>query len=126
MKGMAELQQKVDEISEDRKDLEREIVALKKNYLRVRSEWEKEKGRNEDIGLELINAVNENKSQAEQLKLVYDQSGHKNQESQVQAGRVAHLETLNQDLKEALGAAKGQVEQAKVKLVQFELLDKQN
>lgn len=55
----------MDGLSEERKDLEREIVALKKNYLRVRSEWEKEKGRNEDIGLELINVVNENKSQAE-------------------------------------------------------------
>lgn len=59
------MQQEVDGLSEERKDLEREIVALKKNYLRVRSEWEKEKGRNEDIGLELINVVNENKSQAE-------------------------------------------------------------
>ena len=61
---------------------------MKKNYLRVRSEWEREKGKNEDIGLELINAVNENKSQAEQLKLVYEQKGHKTEESQVQAARV--------------------------------------
>lgn len=40
--------------------------------------------------------------------------------------RAEGLEAGNRDLKEALVGAKAQVEQLKVKLVQYELLDKQN
>lgn len=61
IKQINELKEQVGTLSEERNELETEIVALKKNYLRVRSEWEGEKRKNEELGLELINAVQENK-----------------------------------------------------------------
>jgi len=42
--------------------LEIEFVALKKNYINVSTALEAEKAKSENIGLELINVVNENKS----------------------------------------------------------------
>jgi len=39
----------------DKKDLEIEFIALKKNYNRIDSEWEELKRKHENLGMELIN-----------------------------------------------------------------------
>jgi hypothetical protein len=50
------------ETSDDKRALEIEFVALKKNYINVSTALETEKAKSENIGLELINVVNENKA----------------------------------------------------------------
>jgi len=45
----------------DRKDIEIEFIALKKNFYNLRSDCDKERVKNENLGVELINLVNENK-----------------------------------------------------------------
>lgn len=47
---------------EDKRALEIEFVALKKNYINVNGALEAERAKSENIGLELINVVNENKA----------------------------------------------------------------
>ena len=42
----------------DKKDMELEFIALRKNYNRVNSELEDLKGKHENLGMELINQVN--------------------------------------------------------------------
>jgi hypothetical protein len=49
------------EIVDDKRELEIEFVALKKNYITQHQYLEVEKAKAENVGLELINIVNENK-----------------------------------------------------------------
>ena len=50
------------EARNDRKDFEIELIALKKNYWQTLKKYEAEKAQRENVGIELINLVNENKS----------------------------------------------------------------
>lgn len=45
----------------DKKDIDMELIALKKNFTNLRTDLDKEKIKNENLGVELINLVNENK-----------------------------------------------------------------
>lgn len=60
-KAIAELQDEVTTALNDRKDLEIEFIALKKNFYNLRTDLDKEKVKNESMSVELINLVNENK-----------------------------------------------------------------
>jgi chromosome segregation ATPase len=62
LKSVQELQDRMKELSEEKRELEIEFVSLKKNYLNCHAHLEAEKAKSENIGLELINVVNENKS----------------------------------------------------------------
>ena len=55
IKKINELQEELDNIVVDKKDLEIEFIALKKNYNRIDSEWEELKRKHENLGMELIN-----------------------------------------------------------------------
>lgn len=46
----------------DRKDIEIEFIAIKKNFYHLRQDLENERTKNENLGVELINLVNENKA----------------------------------------------------------------
>lgn len=61
-RAIAELQDKLIEARNDRKDFEIELIALKKNYWQTLKKYENEKAQRENVGIELINLVNENKS----------------------------------------------------------------
>jgi hypothetical protein len=50
------------ELMDDKRELEIEFVALKKNYITVSQQLEAERAKSEHVGLELINIVNENKA----------------------------------------------------------------
>jgi hypothetical protein len=63
-----ELQDKLTASLEDKKELEIEFVAIKKNFLNMRSLLEAEKQKTENLGLELINIVNENKALQAELE----------------------------------------------------------
>lgn len=66
-----ELQDKLTASLEDKKELEIEFVAIKKNFLNMRSLLEAEKQKTENLGLELINIVNENKALQAELEQSY-------------------------------------------------------
>ena len=60
-KAIAELQDELTTALNERKDLEIEFIALKKNFYNLRTDLDKEKVKNENMSVELINLVNENK-----------------------------------------------------------------
>ena len=60
-KAIQELQDKLRESLDDKKELESEFVALRKNYLALQQEVDQERVKNDTIGVELVNLVNENK-----------------------------------------------------------------
>lgn len=61
-KVIHQLQDKLTEALNDRKDIEIEFIALKKNFYNLRTDLDREKVKNENLGIELINLVNENKA----------------------------------------------------------------
>ena len=78
---IAQLEDKMKELNEEKRDLEIEFIALKKNFIQGQSELEEEKKRNENIGLELINTVNENKALHEELNDIFKKTGSTNEEN---------------------------------------------
>jgi predicted transcriptional regulator len=61
-KAIQELQDKLREALDERKEIEIEFVALKKNYLNLQEDLERERSKNDNMGLEFVNLVNENKA----------------------------------------------------------------
>lgn len=61
-KAIQELQDKLREALDDKKEIEIEFVALKKNYLNLQQDLEQERSKNDNMGLEFVNLVNENKA----------------------------------------------------------------
>ncbi len=57
-----ELQDRKRELIEDKRELEIESVALKKNLLNLQNDYDNEKLKNENLGVEIINLANKNKS----------------------------------------------------------------
>ena len=61
-KAIQELQDKLREALDEKKEIEIEFVALKKNYLNLQQDLDQQKVKNENIGVELVNLVHENKA----------------------------------------------------------------
>lgn len=81
LKTVAELQDSIRDINQEKREIEIEFVALKKNFITANSELEGEKKKNENIGIELINVVNENKALHEEINDIYKRSGNTNEEN---------------------------------------------
>jgi hypothetical protein len=62
LKAINEMQSKDRKILEDKRELEIEFVALKKNYLQVKDELKLANETNETLSLEILNIVNSNKA----------------------------------------------------------------
>jgi hypothetical protein len=69
------------ELIDEKRELEIEFVALKKNYITTTQILEAEKAKSENVGLELINIVNENKALHQELNDIYKKSGSTNEEN---------------------------------------------
>lgn len=61
-RAISELQDRLTEAINDRKDIEIEFIALKKNFYNLRRDLDQERVKNENLGVELINLVNEHKT----------------------------------------------------------------
>ena len=60
-KAIQDLQDKLRDALDEKKEIEIEFVALKKNFINLQQDLDAEKAKNDNLGLELINLVNENK-----------------------------------------------------------------
>ena len=65
---------------DDKKEIEIEFVALKKNFLNIQNDFDQERAKNDNLGLELINLVNENKSLTNESNSVNRKHGDINEE----------------------------------------------
>ena len=125
IKLVDEFQEKLKRIMEDKRELEIEFVALKQNFLSLRDNYEEEKKKNENLGLELINTVNENKSLQSELNMAY-----KNSENAVSGGahtsnRLDNLQRQYDDQRESLLMMKVENEKLKQEIFRFQIKDEQ-
>jgi predicted nucleic acid-binding Zn-ribbon protein len=118
-----EIQEKLRNAIDDKRELEIEFVALKKNFLNVSAELDKERQKNENLGLELINTVNENKSLQNELSGAYKNSTNKTEEGARLHGRVESLTSQWEETKEALIMAKAEIERLKNELMKQDIVD---
>lgn len=81
LKQINDLQDRIRDIMQEKREIEMEFVALKKNFLNANAELEAERKKNENIGVELINVVNENKALHEEINDIYKKSGNTNDEN---------------------------------------------
>lgn len=81
LKQITDLQDRIRDIMQEKREIEMEFVALKKNFLNANAELEGERKKNENIGVELINVVNENKALHEEINDIYKKSGNTNDEN---------------------------------------------
>lgn len=78
---VSELQERLKEMAEEMRELEIEFVALKKNFIEANGLLDDEKRKNENLGVELINVVNENKALHDEINDIYRRSGSTNEEN---------------------------------------------
>ena len=91
LKQIADLQDKIRDIAQEKREIEMEFVALKKNFISANTELEGERKKNENIGVELINVVNENKALHEEINDIYKKSGNTNDENTKYIMKYFHL-----------------------------------
>jgi len=72
-------------------------VALKKNYIEVNKKFEEEKLKNQNVGMELINMVNENKALHDEMNDIYKKTSSTTDENARFINRIEKLENENQE-----------------------------
>lgn len=124
--AIQDLQDKLREALDDKKEIEIEFVALKKNFINLQGEIDAEKAKNDNLGLELINLVNENRALQNDSNKVNLKHGDVSAEHQRLIRKVEKLETDLYDKREALVVAQGEIERLKSELVRADIAGQQN
>lgn len=125
MEAVQELQDKLVSALEDKKELEIEFVAIKKNFLNTREMLENEKQKNENIRIELINTVNENKALQNEINQAYKTSSNATEDGAMLSTRLDNLQRKFHEQSEALVMSKAEVERLKLELMKYELKDQE-
>ena len=126
LKTVQELQDKLRELLEEKRELEMEFVALKKNYIFMNQQLEEEKLKNQNIGMELINMVNENKALHDEMNDVYKKTGATTDENQRFINKMEKLDKENQEQREALVFAKAEIERLKTEILKYDIMEQQH
>ncbi|KRX05294.1 P-loop containing nucleoside triphosphate hydrolase [Pseudocohnilembus persalinus] len=126
LKQIQELQDRLKDVVEDKRELEIEFVALKKNYISLNQTVEEEKLKNQNIGMELINMVNENKALHDEMNDIYKKSGNTSDENQKFINRIEKLDRENQEQREALVFAKAEIERLKTEMLKYDIQEQQH
>ena len=83
-----------------------------------------ERKKNENIGIELINVMNENKALHDEINDIYKKSGNTNEENARFINKIDKLEKDNNELREALIFSKAEIERLKTEMIKFDILEK--
>lgn len=125
LKLVEEFQEKLRKIMEEKRELEIEFVALKQNYLTMKDQLDEEKKKNENLGLELINTVNENKALQSELNMAYKTSSGAAEDGAKLSNRLDTLQRQYDDNREALLMSKAEVEKLKNEILKYQIKDDQ-
>lgn len=125
LKLVDEFQTKLKQLMEDKRELEIEFVALKQNFLNLRDNLEEEKKKNENLGLELINVVNENKALQSELNMAYKTTSNASEDGAKMSTRLDNLQRQYDDTREALMMSKAEVEKLKNEILRYQIKDEQ-
>ena len=80
--AIKELQDKLIEAKNDRKDMEIDYIGVKKNYWQVKMQYDGEKQKAENLAVELVNLVNENRALQREVSVKERNYGETNQNKQ--------------------------------------------
>ena len=125
IKLVNEMEDKIRRLMEDKRELEIEFVALKQNYLTMREQLDEEKKKNENLGLELINTVNENKALQSELSQAYKSASGETENGAKMSNRLETLQKQYDDNREALIMAKAEIEKLKNEIMRYQIKDEQ-
>lgn len=106
--------------------MEIEFVALKKNYLNLRHDYDNEKLKNENLGLEVINLGNENKALQSELNDTFKRANMGGEENERYLNRLSRLERENNEKSQAMIEAKAEIERLKTELVKYDMLQEKH
>ena len=102
-----------------------EFVSLKKNYMQLITKHEEQQSKNQNLGVELINLVNENKMMNKESNELSKKHENLSIEQIENLRRLERFEADNQNQKEALIMAKAEIERLKTKMIEYDLKDQQ-
>lgn len=121
LKAINEMQSKDRKILEDKRELEIEFVALKKNYLAVKEELKLAQETNETLSLEILNIVNSNKALTGDSNSLSNQTSTlKNSNATLQVDN-AGLKKKVMDLEKQVFAKNLEIEKLKSDVTRFQL-----
>eukprot|EP00828_Plagiopyla_frontata_P003703 TRINITY_DN11192_c0_g1_i2.p1 TRINITY_DN11192_c0_g1~~TRINITY_DN11192_c0_g1_i2.p1 ORF type:complete len:540 (+),score=78.71 TRINITY_DN11192_c0_g1_i2:95-1621(+) len=95
------------------------------NFIQGQGDLDMERKKNENIGIELINVMNENKALHDEINDIYKKSGSTNDENARFINKIDRLEKDNHELREALIFSKAEIERLKTEMIKFDILEKQ-
>lgn len=124
--AIQDLQDRLRECLDEKKEIEIEFVALKKNFINLQGDIDSERAKNDNLGLELVNLVNENKALQNDSNRINLKHGDVSTEHQRLIRKVEKLETDLYDRREALVVAQGEIERLKSELVRADIAGQQN
>lgn len=95
LEQIQKLQDRLKEVIDDKRELEIEFVALKKNFIEINKKFDEEKQKNQNVGMELINMVNENKALHDEMNDIYKKTSSTSDENSRFINRIEKLENEN-------------------------------
>ena len=122
-KAISELQDRLAEARNDKKDMEIEFIALKKNYYQMKQDLDQEKLKNENVAVELINLVNENKALQRDIQTDQKISGEVTQSRHYLEVKNERIEQELQESREALLNAQSEVNSLKAEMQSLRLMN---
>lgn len=125
-KAIASLEEQLLAARNDRKDIEIEFIALKKNYYGVKQDLDQEKVKLENLNIEMINLVNENNVLQKEMRSELDLKGNVDQSRRYLEMRLERVEKELQDSQQALLEAHGERDRLKVQIQQADLMKDKN
>ena len=122
-KAISELQDRLAEARNDKKDMEIEFIALKKNYYQIKQDLDQEKLKNENVAVELINLVNENKALQRDIQTDQKISGEVTQSRHYLEVKNERIEQELQESREALLNAQSEANSLKAEMQSLRLMN---
>lgn len=118
------MQDKVKEADESKRKFEIESMAARVNLIRLTGELAEERKKNENLALEVINLVNENRTHKGDTDNLENVKTNSLQEQGRMGLELDRLKKQNKDYEEGLLNARSEVEQLRAELVKYDLNSK--
>jgi len=124
-KTIMDLQGELAKITGDRKEFELELMTVKRNYLNKCKEIEEFKRKNEQIGVELINVINENKALIKSNGTSINGKSAVSYEFDKFQHKISVLETENEKFREEMAKLSAELEKSNSDKVKMEVVVEQ-
>lgn len=121
LQAINEMQDKLKEALEEKREIEIEFVALKANYIRLSNQLSEEKLKNENLSIEVINLVNANKALSGDADYLSKVKGDSSKSQEKLLLDIDRLTSRNRDLEEALINSRSEIEKLKSEALKYEI-----